>query len=275
MICKTLDIKNKDSMEYAKAVVYILDQSPEISIDRRPLIIVCPGGAYRYTSDREAEAIAMQYTSMGYHAAVLRYSVAPARFPAAFLELARTVALIREHGDEWCVDKDKILVSGFSAGGHLAAGYGVFWGEDWVNQSLGVDREALRPNGMILAYPVISAGEYGHLESFRNLLGDDYEDETKRRRQSLELWVNKDTPPAFIWHTYEDTLVPLQNSLMLVIKMAKQNIPVGFHLFEKGGHGLALGTWVTRNKAGYGISDSAAEWVVLVRRWLQARYSVH
>ena len=88
-------------MEYAKAVVYILDQSPEIPIDRRPLIIVCPGGAYRYTSDREAEAIAVQYTSMGYHAAVLRYSVAPARFPAAFLELAGTVALIREHGNEW------------------------------------------------------------------------------------------------------------------------------------------------------------------------------
>lgn len=275
MIYQTLDIKNEDSKEYAKAVIYLLDRSPEIPIEQRPMIIVCPGGAYRYTSDREAEEIAMQYTAMGYHAAVLRYSVAPARFPAAFLELARTVAIIRERGNEWCVDKDKILVSGFSAGGHLAASYGMFWREEWVCQRLNVDGEMLRPNGMILAYPVISSGEYGHPESFRNLLGDDYENEEKRKRQSLELWVNRDTPPAFIWHTYEDTGVPPQNSLMLVREMARLKIPVEFHLFEKGGHGLALGTWVTQNKAGYGISDSVAEWVVLVQNWLKARYFGH
>lgn len=272
MICQKLDVRNSHSMKYAEVTCYIQDSSPEMSVERRAMIVVCPGGAYYHTTDRDAEPVALQYVAMGYHAAVLRYSAAPARFPTAFLELAKTVVLLREHADQWNIDPDKILVSGFSAGGHLAASYGMFWGEEWVKSKLVVDSRLLQPNGMILGYPLISAGVYGHQDSFRNLLGDAYEDEEQLRKQSLEFWVNENTPPAFIWHTYEDMLVPVQNSLLLASEMARQKIPVEFHLFEKGGHGLSLGTWVTQCKDGYGLSDSVAEWAVLARNWLEARY---
>ena len=97
----TLDVKNSGSMDYAALSLYLIDDSPEIDIHRRPVVVVCPGGGYVFTSDREAEIVALQFLAMGYHAAVLRYSVAPAVFPAAVLELGSAVVQLREHGEEW------------------------------------------------------------------------------------------------------------------------------------------------------------------------------
>ena len=150
-------------MDYAACYLYLIDDSEAINIRTRPMIVVCPGGGYSFTSDREADIVALQFLSMGYHAAVLRYSVAPAVYPTAILELAATVLQIRSHAEEWNVNPDQIVVTGFSAGGHLAASYCMFWNQKWVAESLHTESESLRPNGMILAYPVITSGEYGKL----------------------------------------------------------------------------------------------------------------
>lgn len=261
------DIKNEKSQEDARLVLYLLDALEESGIYERPVIVICPGGGYQYLSDREAEIVAMQFAAMGYHAAVLHYSVSPAVFPTALLEMGKAVALLRQNGKKWNIDTDKIVVLGFSAGGHLAASYGMFWSREWVCEKLGVRSELLRPDGMILCYPVISSGEFAHQESFRRLLGNEYEE--KKDSLSLEHYVNDKTPRAFIWHTFEDTSVPVQNSLLLVNEMVRCHIPVEFHMFEKGGHGLALANRLTQTAGKEGLEKSAAEWIRLVHLWME------
>ena len=260
------DVRNENSLDDAALYLYLLDDSPAIDIHKRPLILICPGGGYIYTSDREAEIVAMQFFAMGYHAAVLRYSVAPAIYPTALLEVGRSVSVIREHAEEWFVDSDKIVLLGFSAGGHLAASFGVFWHEDFISEALGIEKELLRPDAMILGYPVITAGKYASRASFKHLLGDEYRE--KMADLSLENHVNEYTPKAFIWHTFEDSGVLLQNSLLFVNALVEHGIPVEYHIFEKGEHGLSLANRLTGTK-GHGVERAAEVWIDLAQRFME------
>lgn len=265
---ETFDCRNDNSNDNVNLKLYLLDHSPEIDIQTRPIIIICPGGGYGFTSDREAEIIAMQFLSMGYHAAVLRYSVAPAVFPTAMLELAKSIIYIRENAEAFFVNSNQIILCGFSAGGHLAASYGVFWDRDFMKEKSGVDDSlVLKPNALILGYPVITSGEYAHVGSFKRLLGDEYE--SKKAELSLEYLVGKQVPKSFIWHTFEDRTVPVQNSMLFVNELIKNKIPVEFHLFEKGGHGLALANRLTKSQNGNGVEPAAAEWIRLVNNWIE------
>ena len=114
---QVLDVKVKDTEEIGKLYTYFLDNSQEIDPNRvRPVIVICPGGGYGMVSDREAEPIAMRFLGAGYHAVILRYSVAPAaHYPTALRQLAWTVAYLREHAAEYHIDPNKVVVAGFSA----------------------------------------------------------------------------------------------------------------------------------------------------------------
>lgn len=236
----------------------------------RPVILICPGGAYRMTSDREAEAVALRFMSMGYHTAVLRYSVAPAVYPAALHQLARAVSILRKRSKEWFIDPSKIVVMGFSAGGHLAASLGTFWNKGEITKALDVKKEEIQPNGMILCYPVITSGEYGHEESFRNLLGQRYEE--LKEQMSLENQVDAETPKTFIWHTFEDKTVLPENSLSFVRAMVNQGVPVEYHLFPEGLHGIGLGNELTANADGRGIVRACETWSSLCEKWLNREF---
>ena len=188
MIKENISIKNKDSMEYARAVFYGQEDTPRLPIGRRPVIVICPGGAYEYTSPREGDIVACQFLAMGYHAALLEYSCAPARYPVALLELATLFKTLRERAEEWHIDKDRIIVMGFSAGGHLACSLSSFWNNRGICDIIGCSADMIKPNGQILCYPVITSGRYAHEGSIRNLLGDEYE--ARKEEFSLEKQVN-------------------------------------------------------------------------------------
>lgn len=276
MIIREFDLKEEGSLEDARLTVYIQETaSPKLKIKKRPLIIVCPGGGYGYTSDREAEPIALSFLAKGYHAAVLRYSCFPAHYPTALLELARSVLIVREHAKEWYVDKDAIIIQGSSAGGHLAASFACFWHEGFLPEKLIEDmsetgKELLRPNGLMLSYPVITSGEFAHKDSFVKLLGDRLNE--LESQMSLENAVNENVPDTFIWATYTDGSVPVENSLLFAMALKKQNINTELHIFCEGGHGLALANHLTEGPGEKENVPSCEVWTDLAGTWLKNKF---
>ena len=132
-----------------------------------------------------------------------------------------------------------------------------------------MENERIRPNGMILNYPVITSGEAGHEESFRNLLGDRYEE--LKDQMSLEFQVTEDTPRSFIWHTFEDQTV-LHNTLLFVQALYKKGIPVEYHVFPQGPHGIGLANELTANENGRGIARACEPWSELAGKWLNREF---
>ena len=275
MLHEIFPLRVEGSLPGARLVTYIQDYSEDLAVRERPLVLLCPGGGYGRTSDREAEPMALQFLAMGYHAAVLRYSCAPAVYPTALTELAYSLALIRRNGEDWYVNPEQIIVLGCSAGGHLAASMGVFWKEEFLAGALGIRKEEqklIRPDGMILCYPVITSGEFAHRGSFQNLLGARQEEFSAK--MSLENQVDKDTPPAFIWHTYEDGAVPAENSLLFVTALRRAGVPAEFHMYPKGSHGLALANRLTQNQDGNAAQPECTSWVGLAHTWIEHWYNL-
>lgn len=254
----------------ATLYTYIQDKGRNMMMDKRPLILMCPGGGYNSTTDREAEPIAVRFLAQGFHVAILRYSCKPAVFPTALLELAKSMELIHQYADEWRVEVDKIYLFGGSAGGHLAACLGCFWHTDWLSEKSGVKNELLKPAGMLLAYPVISSGPNAHQGSFINLMQGQESDEL-RNLLSLDMQVTEHTPEAFIWATAEDASVPVENSFMFAMALHKHNIPVEMHIYPHGIHGLATADKFSQFADGRGIQDECTSWIPLAARWLKDR----
>lgn len=270
MLTETFSIRVEGSSPDAKLCTYIQDTSDALQVRQRPLILLCPGGGYEHTSDREAEPIAVRFLAMGYHVAVLRYSCAPAVYPTSLLELAQEMKLIHDYAEEWSVKKDSIFVQGCSAGGHLAGSLGVFWHEKWLAEKTGVSNEVLRPAGLILCYPVITSGEFAHRGSFEALLDGKYTPEMLER-VSLEKQVTEQMPQTFLWHTYTDDVVPVENSLLLIQAMRRHEISVEFHMYAVGGHGLSVCDELSVNADGYGAQEECKSWLPLVHTWLKER----
>ena len=285
---EVIDIKIAHSVQ-ATLTIYAHEDYPEVYGERkRPMIVICPGGGYEHVSPREGEAIALQFMTTGAHAAVLRYDVSGqgAEFPQHLLELAASVAYVRKHAAEYCIDPDKILVAGFSAGGHLAASLGCFWMEKWLDElmqaEIGATMKDYQPNGEILAYPVITSGEFAHRGSFVKIMGSEAEQGYAplglsaielEEKLSLENQVTSDFPQTFMWHTFEDGAVPLENSLFFAEALRKAGVNFEYHVFPHGGHGYALATKETAMKEGKEINAQCAQWIDLFKSWM--KYNVY
>lgn len=270
MIHKKIEIKARGMEAVGNLFTYFLDSSIEMRPnEKRPVILMCPGGGYEMTSDREAEPMVMQFLAMGYHVAVLRYSVCPVRYPAALLQVAESVLYLKEHADEYHIDPEKIVVQGCSAGGHLAANYGIAWNSPFLTKLMGMenDPEQLCVAGLLLCYPVITSGEKAHEESFRNLLGEQYEE--KKEELSLENQVTPDTPPTFLWHTATDETVPVENSLYFFQACLQQGVSAELHIYPVGGHGLSLANEETCRANGIGVQKECQSWIGLAQTWLE------
>ena len=220
------------------------------------------------TSDREAEPMAMQFLAMGYHVAILRYSVAPARYPTALYQLAESVLWLKRYADRNHIDPDRIILQGCSAGGHLAASYGVAWQEPFLAKAVAARPEQLRVAGLLLCYPVITSGEKAHRESFENLLGDRYGE--LREELSLERRVTAQTPPTFLWHTAVDDTVPVENSLYFFEALLANGVSAELHIYPVGGHGLSLANEETCRSNGIGVQKECQSWIRLAETWLES-----
>lgn len=155
---------------------------------------------------------------------------------------------IRESADRYATDAGRIFVIGFSAGGHLAAMLGTMYASKYVTDALDMPENYAKPTGMILSYPVISGGEFAHRGSFDSLLGDKKDDAEMLSYLSLENRVTDGTVPAFIWHTADDTCVPVENSLMFASALSAHKVPFELHIFPHGEHGASLGNELVGRK---------------------------
>lgn len=254
-------------------ITYVPDNFPETGLDTtRPAIIICPGGGYRFLSDREGEPVALRFAGLGYAAFVLKYHTAPVgQYPIPQRQILAAVDHVRSNAELYHVDPKAVLCMGFSAGGHLAASAGTFWNKPEVYRSLKKKSEAYRPDGLILGYPVITSGEFGHKGSFENLLGDNYEELLEL--VSLEKRVTRRTPPTFLWHTADDTTVPVENSLIFKAALEARGVPVEMHIYPHGVHGQSLAdrTVFAPDKM-WQLSAICNVWVSRCDTWIQRTF---
>ncbi len=245
---------------------YLLDGNTN-GTQIRPAVLVIPGGGYDHVSSIEGERVALFYNSAGFHAFILDYCVAPHRHPLPIMNAAKSIELIRENAKEWSISSDKIAVCGFSAGGHLAASISTMWNDAEI---FGNDEEKNllhKPNVTILSYPVITCGEFAHKGSFINLSGSEEENELWKKL-SLEHRVDKNTPPAFIWHTCSDASVPVENSMLYASALRKFDIPFEVHIYPDGPHGMSRVSdetywFVPKFTRKYPWMDFSVEWLYL------------
>lgn len=234
--------------------------------EKRPAVIVCPGGGYEYTSRREAEPIALSYAAAGFPTFVLNYSCAPLGWPVPCCELSKAVAYVRSIADEHHIDKDKIIVCGFSAGGHLAASLGVHHDKEVVQQYSGFPGDANQPNGMILCYPVLINGDKTHMGTKQNFLAQSPKE--AEPFYGLDAHVTEKTPKTFLWHTYTDICVPVENSLQFATALRNHGVSLEMHIFPEGGHGLSLANALTAATPDQ-ILPAVQPWMDLSITWLK------
>ena len=249
---------------------YLLENSEEIEPNRkRPLVLVLPGGGYSFRSFREAEPVAVRMLGLGYSCLVVDYAVHPHLFPAAMLQVMAVIHHARQHAEAWHIDRTRIVLMGFSAGGHLAASVGVLWMRPHYAGKLGLQVEDVRPNALALGYPVITTGRYTHEGSFDNLL--DTNAYLFAGTMSLETQVCRQTPPTFLWHTRDDDTVPVENSLLFADALREHEVPHALTIFPKGIHGISLS-----NREVFGperfseIQPEVARWPELFDSWYRA-----
>lgn len=274
MTVERIRIPMPKGMEDAEIVAYLPDNSEQIAPERvRKTVMLCAGGGYRFRSDREAEPVALKLLAAGFNVFIVEYHL-PAdsqkyAYPIPQLELAAAIAHVRKNAQKYHVRPDRILTMGFSAGGHLACSAGVLFNDPQICERLGVSPADIRPDGMVLCYPVITGGPYTHEDSMRRLFAT--EDRTVWEAHSLENLVHDQVPPVFLWSTFEDELVPVENTLYLASALRRCGVNTELHIFPHGQHGLSLdtpevfGPYVMTVKPQY---PEIRCWIDLAIRWI-------
>lgn len=208
-------------------------------------VLILPGGGYTYCSEREGEPVALAYVAKGLSAFVLTYRTEqPFCFEHTWYDVNEAMRLIHLHSEDWNLDKKKVTVIGFSAGGHLAGALAT--------------RGKLRPNAAILCYPVI-------IDSLAKLISQQLE--------GIDEHVTEHTPQMFVCATFEDHIVPIRNTLRIINALHEHKIPFECHIYEWGHHGLSLGNKTTEDGNPQNIDDRFATWFELSVSWLRKQFS--
>ncbi len=241
MLTKRIQLDEKYENVYLD--VYVADPMENFV---RDAILILPGGGYKNLSPREGEPIALAFMAQGYNAFVLNYSVNHQKhFPGQLIEASLAMAHIKDHAEEYNIDPERVFVTGFSAGGHLAGSLGILWHLPEIYEATGMEYGYNKPAGMMLCYALVSGNEeYGHKQCFHNLFGNDA-DPTVFERAELDKHVDERSVPLYIMHTANDTVVPVRNALVLGEAYAKLGKPLEMHIYPDAPHGIALANEIT------------------------------
>ena len=238
---------------------------PDLKIATGAAVIICPGGGYGMESyRREGTKIAEAFIQKGIAAFVLKYrlpsdSIMKDKTIGPLQDAQQAIKTVRQRAKEWNLDPRKIGIMGFSAGGHLASTAGTHFDQSYIPNTENI---SLRPDFMILIYPVISMGdELTHRGSRKNLLGNDPTTD-QQRFFSNELHVTGDTPPTWLTHAGDDTVVPVENSIRFYKELISHKVPAEMHLYPSGNHGFVL-------------SQPTDEWMAPLFSWMKKSGITH
>lgn len=226
----------------------------------RGCVVVLPGGGYHFKAWHEGEPIARWLNSHGIPAAVVQYRVAPYRYPYPAEDARRAIRLVRANAQNWHIDPDHVGILGFSAGGHCAATAATIHTSTVLNPDDPVDAFSSRPDALVLCYSVITLGDKRHDGSLHCLLDDPSGHVSPQAQHylSLENRVTDKTPPTFLWSTFQDDTVPIENTLLFANALNTKKIPFELHIFPEGHHGLGLAA----------SRPGADQWPALCANWL-------
>jgi acetyl esterase/lipase len=219
-------------------------------------VIVCPGGSYRTLAEYEGAPVAKWLNTFGVAGFVLEYRHSGTGFhhPAPLQDLQRAIRSVRARSDEWKINPDRIGVLGFSAGGHLCSTAATHFDQGDTNSDDAVERVGCRPDFVILIYATTNfTDQYTHQGTRRGLLGDNPKQELIGLLSNDD-HVTAETPPTFLVHSWDDDVVPVENSVLFYMALRKAQVPAEMHLFRKGGHGGSL---------------KHNDWPPLAQRWMQ------
>ena len=227
-------------------------------------VVVFPGGGYQgLASNLEGRQIADWFTARGFRAFILRYRLSSHGYllPVPLLDARRAIQTVRARARDYQIDPNRIVVIGFSAGGHLAALAGTQFVPGNPSAEDAIESVSSRPDYLVLGYPWIGAlsSDTSHL-SYCKLYNVMDRCEELRKAYSPDLFVTKETPPTFLYHTFDDQTVPVEQSLRFYEALVKAGVPSELHIFAKGTHGSGLGR-----------GDAALDqWPSLLETWLRA-----
>ena len=232
---------------------------PEKGAANGTAIVIYPGGGYSGLSmDKEGYKVAKAFNKFGVTAFVVKY-----RLPSDDIMVDKTIGplqdaqqavlIVRKHAAEWGIKPDKIGIIGFSAGGHLASTEGTHFDKVVIEDK---DNVSVRPDFMILLYPVISFGPWAHVGSRENLIGKT-PSEDLLNLYSNEKQVTTNTPPTLLVQAGDDDVVPVQNSLLFYDALLAAKVKAEMHIFEAGGHGFGLNNPKSKDK-----------WIDWAKNWL-------
>ncbi len=215
---------------------------------RLPAMVICPGGGYSNRAEHEASPFAWLFAQYGMVGIVCHYRV-NRRFPASYTDTCRAMRLIRADSERMSIDPQRIGLMGFSAGGHNACTVATQPDLHHDEHDDLVGQYSARPDRLVLAYPVISLVDFGHVGSRRQLLGEEGNDELGQKL-SGQLHVDNQTPPTFLFHTSDDPGVSVENSLAFAQALRAHEVAFELHSYAHGGHGVGmaasdakLGSW--------------------------------